>query len=81
MDFQDFIVNEFFHFREIVFRKGGDENSGVLAFGHPGFFPFVEGNIFSGRRCEVVFFFFLLGECIYFIENHYHRFLMRIDLH
>ena len=46
---------------------------------HPCALPLIERNIFLRRWCQVIFILFFIRKIIYFIENHYHRFLMGID--
>ena len=81
MNFQNLIVNNFFHLREIFFGQSRDKYRCIFRFRHPCFFPFFKGNIFARFRIQLIIFFFLLPEIVYLIENHHHRFLMRIDFH
>ena len=47
----------------------------LRAASHPRFFPFVERNVFSRFRGEVVGRFFHIGKCVDFIEHEYHGFV------
>ena len=79
MNFVHLIINQFFHLWKILFSNRRYENRWVFRLRHPCALPFIKRNIFLRRWCQVIFILFFIRKIIYFIENHYHRFLMSID--
>ena len=46
-----------------------------MQFRHPGFFQFIQADIFLPYRAEIVLVFGCVGKRVNFVENEYHRFL------
>ena len=79
MNFVHLIINQFFHLWKILFSNRRYENRWVFRLCHPCALPFIKRNIFLRSWSQVIFILFFIRKIIYFIENHYHRFLMGID--
>ena len=69
------LIKQRFQFVDVLFFFGRYENAVVVHFSHPRFFPFVERNVFSRFRGEVVGRFLHIGKCVDFIEYEYHGFV------
>ena len=69
----DALVHQRFEGIDILFVLSGYKDAVVLQFRHPSSLQFVEGDILSFDRCQVVFVFRRVGKGVYLIEDNYTR--------
>ena len=65
----DALVHQRFEGIDILFVLSGYKDAVVLQFRHPSSLQFVEGDILSFDRCQVVFVFRRIGKSIYLIKE------------
>ena len=80
MDLFDPFIQHLFQRLYIRTFLGGDKDAIILQFSHPRTFQFIQIDILTTTRGQIIFLFRDKGKCVHLIENHDHRFLGLIDL-